>query len=175
MLFRLRTLRLWGLTKPLWLYIFIVLLLLTFWLHESSFPNHSFFFGTNAKWDGFEGTGCPPQPAITVVGQESNSKFASLLSPAKLLCRPLASDISAVPKLLHQTCKSTELPSKFESWSKVCREEHNDWEWVLWTDEDNLTLVRKYFPWLEDTYLALPGDIYRVDLVRNMYMYIFGG
>ncbi len=33
----------------------------------------------------------------------------------------------------------------------------------------------KYFPWLEDTYQALPGDIYRVDLVRNMYMYIFGG
>jgi mannosyltransferase OCH1-like enzyme len=46
---------------------------------------------------------------------------------------------------------------------------------VLWTDDDNLKLVRKYFPWLEDTYKALPGDIYRVDLVRNMYMYIFGG
>ncbi|KAL6796466.1 glycosyltransferase family 32 protein [Trichoderma sp. SZMC 28012] len=49
------------------------------------------------------------------------------------------------------------------------------WEWVLWTDEDNLQLVKDYFPWLEDTFLSLPGNIYRADLARNLYMYMFGG
>ncbi|EHK20783.1 glycosyltransferase family 32 protein [Trichoderma virens Gv29-8] len=53
--------------------------------------------------------------------------------------------------------------------------QHPDWEWVLWTDEDNLQLVKDYFPWLEDTFLSLPGNIYRADLARNLYMYKFGG
>ncbi|OBT81368.1 hypothetical protein VE02_10230 [Pseudogymnoascus sp. 03VT05] len=48
-------------------------------------------------------------------------------------------------------------------------------EWVLWTNDDTLNLVRKYFPWLEEAYLELPGKIYRADFSRNLYMYIFGG
>ncbi|KFY78246.1 hypothetical protein V499_02537 [Pseudogymnoascus sp. VKM F-103] len=82
---------------------------------------------------------------------------------------------SSVPKLLHQSWKTNELPLKFEKWSTVCREKHRDWEWVLWTNEDNLNLVKKYFPWLEETYLELLGEIYRADFSRNLYMYMFGG
>lgn len=174
MLFRLRTLRLWGLVKPLWLYIIILFLLPTLFFRSIGFPKQV-FFGPTAQWKSHQATDCPSHPATTSVAPNRDSKFASPLSPDELLCRPLTSDLAAVPKLLHQTWKSKELPSKFESWSKACREEHHDWEWILWTDEDNLKLVRMYFPWLVDTYLALPGDIYRVDLVRNMYMYIFGG
>jgi hypothetical protein len=178
MLFRFRVLQLWRLTNPFWLYIVILLLVSMLFLHEVAPQKHGFFFGPSVGWKGWKvdhGTGCPPRSAVALVGLSPNSKFASSLSPTELLCRPFASELSAVPKLLHQTWKSTELPSKFEGWSKTCREKNLDWEWVLWTDEDNLKLVRKYFPWLEDTYLALPGDIYRADLVRNMYMYIFGG
>lgn len=54
---------------------------------------------------------------------------------------------------------------------------HPDWEWVLWTDQDNLDLVRIYAPWFLPTYEAL-GDripIYRADVVRNLYMHVFGG
>ena len=28
---------------------------------------------------------------------------------------------------------------------------HPDWEWVLWTDEDNMELVRQYAPWFLPT------------------------
>jgi len=50
-----------------------------------------------------------------------------------------------------------------------------EWEYVLWTDEDNLELVKTRFPeWLE-TYQSLPKNIFRVDMVRNFYMYAFGG
>ena len=172
MLFRFRKLRLWRLTNPFWLYIVFLLVVSTLFIHEVVPQKLGFFFGPPVGWKVDQDAGCPPRYAVTL---SPNSKFASPLSPAELLCRPFASDLSAVPKLFHQTWKSIELPSKFEGWSKTCRERNIDWEWVLWTDEDNLKLVRKYFPWLEDTYRALPGDIYRADLVRNMYMYIFGG
>jgi mannosyltransferase OCH1-like enzyme len=89
--------------------------------------------------------------------------------------RPISRDLQAIPKLIHQSWSSTELPAKFERWSSTCRQQHPDWEWVLWTDEDNEELVRTHFPWLLKTYLGLPGVIYRADLVRNLYMYMFGG
>jgi hypothetical protein len=118
---------------------------------------------------------CPPLAASHSKTDLSRADLASALSPAELLCRPPKSSVGGIPKLLHQSWKSTQLPAKFEKWSNICRKQHPDWEWVLWTDEDNLHLVKQYFPWLEDTFLSLPGNIYRADLARNLYMYIFGG
>jgi mannosyltransferase OCH1-like enzyme len=62
-----------------------------------------------------------------------------------------------------------------EAWSRGCREIHDDWEHVLWTDDDNLLLVTKYFRWLLPTYLSLKGPIMQADLMRNVYMYLYGG
>lgn len=109
-------------------------------------------------------------------GQPRASKVkARYLSPKQLLERPISKDLQTIPKLFHQSWSSTELPAKFERWSTTCRRAHPDWEWVLWTDKDNEELVRQHFPWLLKTYKALPGVIYRADLVRNLYMHMFGG
>ncbi|KAF7558190.1 hypothetical protein G7Z17_g123 [Cylindrodendrum hubeiense] len=116
---------------------------------------------------------CPP-PSSTTPAPANAPGVARALSPAELLCRPAASSAD-VPKLLHQSWKTTQLPAKFQKWSDSCRQQHPDWEWVLWTDDDNLRLVKEHFPWLEETYLGLPGNIYRADLARNLYMYKFGG
>lgn len=118
---------------------------------------------------------CPLLSTSRPQADSSDTKLASALSPAELLCRSPKSLQGGIPKLLHQSWKSTELPAKFKKWSNTCRRQHPDWEWVLWTDEDNLQLVKQYFPWLEDTFLSLPGNIYRADLARNLYMYLFGG
>ncbi|KAL6407161.1 glycosyltransferase family 32 protein [Ilyonectria robusta] len=115
---------------------------------------------------------CPPASSSTPAANRPG--LAPALSPAELLCRPAANP-AIVPKLFHQSWKTTQLPAKFQRWSDSCREKHPDWEWVLWTDEDNLRLVKEHFPWLLDTYLNLPGSIYRADLARNLYMYQFGG
>ncbi|KAH7126467.1 hypothetical protein B0J13DRAFT_531009 [Dactylonectria estremocensis] len=118
-------------------------------------------------------TNCSPlEPTISTLPNRPG--LATALSPAQLLCRP-RNQTTAVTKLLYQSWKSNEPPAKFKHWSDGCREKRQDWEWVLWTDEDNLRLVQKYFPALEDTYLGLPGNIYRVDFMRNLYMYHFGG
>lgn len=100
---------------------------------------------------------------------------ATLLAAKDLLCRPVDKTARGIPKLFHQSWKNDEVPAKFKTWSEGCRELHPDWEYVLWTDDDNLALVQTYFPWLEDTYRGLAGPIYRADFVRNLYMYMYGG
>lgn len=91
------------------------------------------------------------------------------------MCRPINLDRSTVPKLFHQSWKTNDLPAEFEKWSLSCREKHPDWEWVLWTDEDNLTLVRTYFPELEVIFNSFPHNVERADFARNLYMSVFGG
>ena len=100
---------------------------------------------------------------------------APILSPTKLMARPISASKSHVPKLLHQSWSTTTLPAKFEQWSLSCREMNPDFEWVLWTDEDNRKLVEKYAPDFLPMYDELKSEIYRADVVRNLYMFIFGG
>ncbi|KAG5923964.1 hypothetical protein E4U42_004789 [Claviceps africana] len=102
-------------------------------------------------------------------------RLAKKVYAAELLARSPKRSGGVIPKILHQSWKTLELPAKFQKWSMSCRTRHKDWEWVLWTDDDNLRLVEKYFPWLLDVYNGLPGPIYRADLARNLYMYIYGG
>lgn len=152
-----------------WICLTVVILVATSYTGQSS-PTDQLPLDAVFANSPLDVSDCPP-PATP----PSDTQQAVYRSPAELLCRPLATNRSAVPKLFHQSWKSTVLPAKFWRWSSACRNKHPDWEWVLWTDDDNLQLVRKHFPALEDTYLSLPGDIYRVDLARNLYMYLFGG
>jgi mannosyltransferase OCH1-like enzyme len=39
-----------------------------------------------------------------------------------------------IPKILHQTWKNTQIPSKFIKWIKTWLVNHPDWEYWLWTD-----------------------------------------
>jgi len=103
---------------------------------------------------------------------------ARYLSPRVLMDRPLppADPTNAsIPKFIHQSWSSNTLPAKFITWSDTWRANHPDWEWILWTDDDNKALVDKYFPWFKEPYMQLKGEIYRADAARNMYMYAFGG
>ena len=108
-------------------------------------------------------------------GTKSKLKEAKRLYAHELMQRPLAKDLTSIPKLLHQSWINSTLPTKFEEWSHSCRQANPDWEWVLWTDEDNMKLVERYAPWFMDTYDALHSEIYRADTVRNIYMHVFGG
>jgi mannosyltransferase OCH1-like enzyme len=89
--------------------------------------------------------------------------------------RPLSAVNGSIPKIIHQSWKSEELPDRFVQWSDTWRMHHPDWEWVLWTNEDNRALVELHFPWFKKAYEDLGYEILRADTVRNMYMYIFGG
>ncbi|KAF6221148.1 hypothetical protein HO133_002002 [Letharia lupina] len=88
---------------------------------------------------------------------------ARQISPAELMARPPPHSGPHMPKLLHQSWSTTILPSKFEQWSLSCRDMNPDFEWVLWTDEDNRRLVEKYAPEFLVKYDGLKSEIYRAD------------
>jgi len=80
-----------------------------------------------------------------------------------------------IPKIIHQTWKTKELPDKLKKWHRKIIELHPGWEIKLWTDENNLNLVKERFPHLLNIYQALEYNIMRVDMIRYMYMLEFGG
>jgi mannosyltransferase OCH1-like enzyme len=43
------------------------------------------------------------------------------------------------------------------------------------TDADNLELIQRFYPESLATYLGLPAEIYRANMVRNAYLHRFGG
>lgn len=115
------------------------------------------------------------QSVYTIDWRTGTPRVAKQIPARELLSRRPTDTGGPIPKIFHQSWKTLELPARFRDWSLSCRRKHPDWEWVVWTDEDNLALVQTHFPWLEEAYRGLPGVIYRADLARRLYMYIYGG
>lgn len=80
-----------------------------------------------------------------------------------------------IPEIIHQTWKTSDLPENLLHWHNVVKELHPGWEINLWTDKDNLALVKEHFPQMLDSYQSLEYNIMRVDIIRYMYMEVFGG
>lgn len=80
-----------------------------------------------------------------------------------------------IPKIIHQTWKTKQLPEEFQNWHNQIIALHPGWDIRLWTDEDNLELVKEHFPYLHDIYENLEYNIMRADIIRYMYMVKFGG
>ena len=70
---------------------------------------------------------------------------------------------------------NTSIPAPMQAWASTCRGLNDGWEYVLWTDDDNREMVKRFAGWFEDTYTDLKAEIYRADSARNVYMAVFGG
>jgi inositol phosphorylceramide mannosyltransferase catalytic subunit len=80
-----------------------------------------------------------------------------------------------IPHIIHQSWKVDEIPNTFQKWSDEWRRQHPDWTYMLWTDDENMLLVRKHFPWIFEMFENLPHNIQRADIARCMYLYLYGG
>ena len=80
-----------------------------------------------------------------------------------------------IPKLLHQTAKTHELPVAVKPYVEKLKALHPDWTYRLWTDTDNLELVKTRIPEFLDVYQKLPKNIMRADVIRYVLMYTHGG
>jgi mannosyltransferase OCH1-like enzyme len=80
-----------------------------------------------------------------------------------------------IPKVIHQTWKTGDLPENVKKLHAKVKTLHPEWVVKLWTDKDNLALVKEYFPNLLHIYEALEYNIMRADIIRYMYMFEFGG
>lgn len=80
-----------------------------------------------------------------------------------------------VPKIIHQTWKSTEIPSKFINWIKTWTANHPDWDYFLWTDESARALIKDKYPFLLPTFDSYSEGIRKADALRYVILYEFGG
>ncbi len=81
-----------------------------------------------------------------------------------------------IPKRIFQTWKSkTDMPANFAYWRGSFLDKNPGYRFDLWDDADNRAFVARYFPWFLPAYDAYPAEIYRADMVRYFYLYVFGG
>jgi mannosyltransferase OCH1-like enzyme len=80
-----------------------------------------------------------------------------------------------IPKIIHQTYKSNDLPHHFKVWREECIRLNPEWEFKLWTDEDNLQLVEEHYPHMLELYNSYDWYIKRVDMARYLILHKFGG
>ncbi len=80
-----------------------------------------------------------------------------------------------IPKIIHQTWKTEEIPTKWIPYQQRVKELHPDWEYRLWTDEDNDAFVQKEYPEFLDVFRGFPKVIHRVDVIRYLILYKMGG
>lgn len=80
-----------------------------------------------------------------------------------------------IPRILHQSWKSLEIPEKWRSCHQSLRDTNPGWDLRLWTDDDNRVLVRDHYPRYLEVYDALPYVIQKADFVRPLYLHLHGG
>ncbi|HCN83947.1 MAG TPA: glycoside transferase family 32 [Sphingobacteriaceae bacterium] len=80
-----------------------------------------------------------------------------------------------IPRIIHQTWKTTNVPSLYTPWVKSWKENHPGWQYMLWTDDMNIAFIKKYAPDFLRTYRNYPHTIQRVDAVRYFILYHLGG
>jgi len=80
-----------------------------------------------------------------------------------------------IPKIIHQTWKNNIIPEEYISYQQKVKDLHPGWEYRLWTDEDNLELVRNHYPDFLKIYTELPKNIMRADAIRYLIMDHIGG
>ena len=80
-----------------------------------------------------------------------------------------------IPKIIHQTWKTKDVPKITIPWIESWKRLNPDWEYRFWTDEDNLKLCQEEFPELLYIYTSYQFDIQRADVARYMILYQHGG
>ncbi|MCA1553972.1 MAG: glycosyltransferase, group 2 family protein, partial [Chloroflexi bacterium] len=84
-------------------------------------------------------------------------------------------DADSIPKIIHQTWKTRELPDRWQRLQRTWLEMHPHWEYRLWTDEDNRAFIQTYYPWFLSIYDSYPQSNFRADAFRYFVMAHYGG
>ncbi len=83
--------------------------------------------------------------------------------------------MATIPRIIHQTWKSADLPKGFRHWQKSWRDFHPDYEYKFWTNEDLEDLVESDFPEWRNLFWGYKENICRVDLARYLILKRHGG
>ncbi|EGF76953.1 hypothetical protein BATDEDRAFT_92119 [Batrachochytrium dendrobatidis JAM81] len=121
----------------------------------------------------------PLQNSVSIYDDSEGSRnalnMATCLWQPQTLSRLEPKAYIPIPHIIHQSWKTKTLPLKFQTWQESWIENHKDWKYILWTDEDNMKLCEDHFPWMLERFKSFPKTINRADTARYMYMYLHGG
>ncbi|KAF3924967.1 hypothetical protein AA313_de0200302 [Arthrobotrys entomopaga] len=80
-----------------------------------------------------------------------------------------------IPKIIHQTYKTAEIPERWKLPTQEIRDKHPDYEYKLWTDESSREFIEKEYPWFLDTFDGYDHPIMRADVIRYFVLRKYGG
>jgi len=80
-----------------------------------------------------------------------------------------------IPKLIHQTWKNNQIPSKWLPFVNKVRALNPGWTYKLWTDSDNDEFVKNEYREFYEIFTGFPRGIMRADVIRYLIMYKIGG
>ena len=80
-----------------------------------------------------------------------------------------------IPKIIHQTWKTTDIPDQWKDAVNSCKTIHKDFKHILWTHETMDIFVKKYYFYFYKVYKSYKYDIQRCDAFRYLVLYKYGG
>ena len=83
--------------------------------------------------------------------------------------------MGSFPKIIHQTWKNETVPEEWKLSPEMWKKHHPEYEYRLWTDENNRNFIEERFPWFLETYDGFKYNIQRADAVRYFILYVYGG
>jgi mannosyltransferase OCH1-like enzyme len=80
-----------------------------------------------------------------------------------------------IPPILHQISLGNRLKPEWLDARNSCLQHHAEWETHLWTDENAPSFVAEKFPHLREMWEGYRYPIQKVDALRYMVLYEYGG
>jgi mannosyltransferase OCH1-like enzyme len=80
-----------------------------------------------------------------------------------------------IPKIIHQTCKTKDVPEKWKDAFDSCKTNNKGFKHILWTDETMDKFVKKYYHDFYKIYKSYKYHIQRCDVFKFLVLYKYGG
>lgn len=80
-----------------------------------------------------------------------------------------------IPKIIHQTWKTKDIPDEWKDAVESCKKIHKGFKHMLWTHETMDKFVKKHYSNFYKTYKSYEYDIQRCDAFRFLVLYKYGG
>lgn len=80
-----------------------------------------------------------------------------------------------IPKILHQTWKTKDIPRRWMSAQHECKKLNPEYEYHLWDDSALESFIRREYSWFMPIYISYPYHIQRIDAARYFLLYHYGG
>ncbi|KAG4436121.1 hypothetical protein IFR05_008400 [Cadophora sp. M221] len=80
-----------------------------------------------------------------------------------------------IPKIIHQTYINESIPERWQAGQKSCIDLHEDYEYILWTDEKSRDFIATEYPWALDNFDSYNFPIQRADAIRYFILAHYGG